>query len=201
MVYLTLNSVQLVKYITYMTQNGDYVAGHSIFKGRDIKANQILTDGLIIQDASRGITFTARRFESKFEDNLLNLKDLSNESKEVVIISIPKELLETYEPKYFESYDSSSIILEDMGQYSSIYKDVYGNPTRMASLPSIYILGYINVQKDIFINNSTYAFDTYKRDINVSNLKPILEKRYEKILGLRKRIIDSVNTEVKDLER
>lgn len=195
-----MDSIQLVKYITYMSQNGDYVAGHSIFKGRDVKPNQILTDGLIIHDASIGLPFTTRRFESKFEDNLLNLKDLSDVSKEVVIISIPKELLETYESRYFESCDSSSIILEKMDQYSIFYKDVYANPTRMAKLPAIYILGYLNVQKDIFINNSNYAFDTYKRDINVSKLKHILEKKYEKILRLRKKGIDSVNTRVKDYE-
>ncbi len=184
-----------------MSQNGDYVAGHSIFKGRDVKPKEILTNGLIIQDASRGLPFTTRRFESNFEDNLLNLKDLTDVSEEVVIIiSIPKELLENYEPRYFESYDSSSIILEKMEQYSSLYKDVYGNPTRMAKLPAIYILGYLNVQKDIFINNDNYAFNTYKRDINVSNLKPVLEKKYEKILRLRKMDINSVNTRVKDYE-
>ena len=164
-----------------MTQNGDYVAGHSIFKGRDVNANQILTDGLIIYDTSRAIPSTARRFELKFEDNLIILKDLSNESeKEVIIISIPNELLKTYDSKYFESCDSSSIILEDMEQYSSLYRDIYGNPTRMVKLPSIYILGYINVQKDIFIYNSNYAFDSNKRTINVSNLKPILEKNMKK---------------------
>ena len=109
-------------------------------------------------------------------------------------------MLEIYESRYFESYDSSSIILENMDQYSSLYKDAYGNPTRMAKLPAIYILGYLNVQKDIFINNSNYAFDSYKRDINVSNLKLILEKKYEKILRLRKKGINSVNTRVKDYE-
>ncbi len=196
-----MNSTQLVKYITYMTQNGDYVAGHSIFKGRDVTANQILTDGLIIHDASRGIPSTARRFELKFEDNLMSLKDLSNVSeKEVVIISIPNELLKTYDSRYFESCDSSSIILEDMGQYSSLYRGVYGNPTGMVKLPSIYILGYINAQKDIFIYNSNYAFASNKRAINVSNLKPILERKYEKILGLRKNG-DSVNTRTRDFER
>lgn len=65
-----------------MVQNGYYVAGHSIFKGRNVKANQILTDGLIIQDSSRGLPSTSRRFEAKFKDNLLNLKDLSNVSAE-----------------------------------------------------------------------------------------------------------------------
>lgn len=195
-----MNIIQLVKYITYMTQNGDYVAGHSIFKGRDVKANQILIDGLIIHDAARGISFTSRRFESKFEDNFLNLKDLSHVSEEVIIISIPNELLKTYESSYFESFDSSSIILEEMGQYSSIYKDVYGNPTRMVRLPSIYILGYINVQEGKFINNSNYAFDANKRDISISKLKPILEKKYKKILELQKKSIDSENTREKDLE-
>lgn len=194
---LTLNSSQLVKYITYMTQNGDYVAGHSIFKSRDVKANQILTNGLIIHDVSRGIPHTTRRFETKIEDNLSNLKDLYSVSEEVIIISIPNELLKTYESRYFESCDSSSIILEETGQYSNLYKDVYGNPTRIARLPAIYILGYINVQKDIFINNSNYAFSTDKRDINISNLKPILRKKYEKIL----RGMGSVNTDVNDLER
>lgn len=195
-----MNITQLVKYITYMTQNGDYVAGHSIFKGRDVKANQILTDGLIIHDAARGIPFTSRRFEAKFEDNLLNLKDLSHVSEEVIIVSIPNELLKTYESRYFESYDSSSIILEDIGQYSSIHKDVYGNPTKMVRLPSIYILGYINLQKDIFVNNCNYAFDANKRDISISKLKPILEKKYKKILELQKKSIDSENTREKDLE-
>lgn len=80
-----------------MTQNGDYVAGHSIFKSRDVKANQILTDGLIIHDVSRGIPHTTRRFETKIEDNLSNLKDLYSVSEEVIIISIPNELLKTYE--------------------------------------------------------------------------------------------------------
>lgn len=196
-----MDITQLVKYITYMTQNGDYVAGHSIFKGRDVKANQILTDGLIIHDAARGIPFTSRRFESKFEDNLLNLKDLSHVSEEVIIVSIPNELLKTYESRYFESYDSSSIILEDMGQYSSIHKDVYGNPTKMVRLPSIYILGYINLRKDIFVNNCNYAFDANKRDISISNLKPILDKKYKKILGLGERRINSGNTRENDLER
>ena len=180
-----------------MAQNGDYVAGHSIFKGRDVKANQILTDGLTIHDASRGIPHTTRRFETKIEDNLSNLKDLSNVSEEVIIISIPNELLKTYESRYFESCDSSSIILEETGQYSSLYIDVYGNPTRIARLPAIYILGYINVQKDIFINNSNYAFSTDKRDINISNLKPILRRKYEKML----RGTCSVNTDLNDLER
>ena len=195
-----MNSIQLVKYITYMMQNGDYVAGHSIFKGRDIKANQILTDGLIVHDESIGIPFTSRKFEPEFEDNLLNFKDLSDVSEEIVIISIPKELLENYESRYFESCDSSSIILENMGQYSNLYKDVYGNPTKMARLPAIYILGYLNVKEDTFIGNSNYAFDADKRDINVSNLKPILEKKYEKLLQLRKRQNDRVNTREKNYQ-
>ena len=72
-----------------MAQNGDYVAGHAIFKDRNVNANQTLKDGLIIHDASRGIPSTARRFELKFEDNLMSLKDLSNVAeKEVVIIKL-----------------------------------------------------------------------------------------------------------------
>ena len=185
-----------------MAQNGDYVAGHAIFKDRNVNANQTLKDGLIIHDASRGIPSTARRFELKFEDNLMSLKDLSNVAeKEVVIISIPNELLKTFDSRYFESCDSSSIVLEDMGQYSSFHRDIYGNPTRMAKLPSIYILGYINAQEDIFTYNSNYAFDSDKRAINVSNLKPILEKKYEKVLESMKKNSDSVNTKEKDFER
>ncbi len=169
--------------------------------GRGVNASQILANGLIIQDAARGIPFTARRFESKFEDNLISLKDLFDVSeKEVVIISIPNELLKTYESKHFESCDSSSIVLEDMGQYSSICKDIYGNPTRMARLPSIYILGYVDVQRDIFIYNPNYAFDFNKRKTNVSILRPILEKKYAKILDSTKRINNSVNDKSEDLD-
>ena len=94
-----------------MIQNGNYVAGHSIFEGRNVKANKILTEGLDIHDASKGIPFTARKFEPEFEDNILNLKDLSNVGKEVAIISIPMELLKNYESRYFESFNISSIIL------------------------------------------------------------------------------------------
>lgn len=46
-----------------------------------------------------------------------------------------------------------------------------------------------------------YAFDTSKRDINVSKLKPILERKYEEILKSSKMIIDNVNIKEKDLER
>ena len=71
----------------------------------------------------------------------------------------------------------------------------------MAKLPSIYILGYINAQEDIFTYNSNYAFDSDKRAINVSNLKPILEKKYEKVLESMKKNSDSVNTKEKDFDR
>lgn len=46
-----------------------------------------------------------------------------------------------------------------------------------------------------------YAFHTSKRDINVSKLKPTLERKYEEILKSRKMIIDNVDIEEKDLER
>lgn len=180
-----MNTIQLVKNITYMVQNGDYVAGHAIFKGRKNSVtapDKILKEGFMIQDAFRGLPFTSRRFESKFEDCLCNLTDLSeNSSKAVVIISIPNELLSTYDKRYFSSCDSSSIVLELTGEESEDYKDIYGIPTKIAILPSIYVLGYLDVQKNIFIKNPNYAFDSYNKDSNISKLKLILDKRYEKI--------------------
>lgn len=86
----------------------------------------------------------------------------------------------------------------NMDQYSEFYTDVYGNPTRMAKLPSIYILGYLDVQKGIFINNTSYAFGTYKRDKNIAKLRTILDKKYEEIL---KRNSSKSVSNREDLER
>lgn len=180
-----MDTIQLVKNIIYMVQNDDYVVGHAILKGRETSVNtpdQILREGLIIQDASSGISFTSRRFESDFEDCLINLTDLSeNSSGNVVIVSIPQELLLPYDSRCFNSCDSSSIVLEITGEESQDYKDIDGIPTKIAILPSIYILGYLDVQKNTFIKNPNYAFDDNKA-ISISNLKPTFDKRYEKIL-------------------
>lgn len=107
---------------------------------------------------------------------------IEDTSNAVIIISIPKELLSTYEAKYFKSYNNTSIVLESTDKYSSDYTDVYGNPTKIAILPQIYILGYLDVQKDIFIENPTYAFNVSNKDITISKLKPLLDKRYEELL-------------------
>lgn len=57
-----MNAIQLVKYIIYMVQNGDYAAGHAIFNRNETVANnlpnKILKEGLTIQDASCGLSFT-----------------------------------------------------------------------------------------------------------------------------------------------
>ena len=147
-----MNTIQLVHNITNMVQNGDYVAGHSILNGRDTSKNspnRILEEGFMIQDLSRGLPSTSRCFESSFEDSLLNLSDLSkNSSGVVIIISIPKELLSSYDPQYFDSYDCSSIVLEPTGEDSEDYKNTDGTPTKIAMLPSIYILGYLDVNKE-----------------------------------------------------
>lgn len=181
-----MNTIQLVKNITYMVQNGDYVAGHAIFKGRDTFSNipdKILKEGFTIQDASRGLPSTSRCFESDFEECLFNLNDLSeNSTGTVLIIAIPKELLSSYDSRYFDSFDCSSIVLELTGKNSNHYRDIYGNPTKIAVLPSIYVLGYLDVQKDTFVKNPNYAFDNDNKDMNIFNLKPTLDKKYEKIL-------------------
>ena len=178
-----MNTIQLAKNIAYMVQNGYYVAGHAIFADRNVLPKKILEEGFIIQDASKGISFTARYFESTFDDCLNNLFDLSkNSSGSVVIISIPKELLSSYEPKYFDSFDNTSILLELTGKCSDCYKDIHGVPTKLALLPSIYVLGYLNVQEDIFVKNPNYAFQIDSKNISISHLKSILDKRYEKIL-------------------
>lgn len=98
----------------------------------------------------------------------------------IIIISIPKEVLSNYESKYFTSYNNTSILLELTGEVSSDYKDVYGIPTDIALLPSIFILGYLDIQKDVFIENFDYAFNDNIRERNISKLRPIFDKKYEK---------------------
>ena len=167
-----------------MVQNDNYVLGHAIFKGRDTfgdLAKKILKEGFKIEDVSRGIKFTARSFEPIYEECLENLRDLSiNSSGSVIIISIPKYLLSNYDSRLFDSCDSSSVLLELTGETSNIYKDIFGNPTKVALLPSMYVLGYFDVQQDIFVENQNYAFRN--NNINIYNLKLTLDKRYEEIL-------------------
>lgn len=181
-----MNRIELVRYIISMVQNGDYVCGHSIFDGRGNPiniVNKILNDGLIIEDASRGLAHTSRMFEYEFKECLENFTDLCvNSSGFLIILAIPKELLENYESRYFYSCDSSSIVLEFTGENSKCYKDAYGNPTKIAKLSPMYILGYFDVKRDIFIKNTDYAFDTYKKSKNISNLKATLDDKYEKML-------------------
>lgn len=182
-----MNSIQLAKNITYIVQNGDYVAGHAIFNRSDIidnnLPNKILKEGLTIQDASCGLLFTSRYFSLPYEECLHNLRSfIEDTSSAVIIISIPKELLSNYDSNDFTSCDSTSILLELTGEVSNDYKDVYGNPTNIALLPPIFILGYLDIQKDIFIENPNYAFNDNFRDVNISKLKPIFDKKYERIL-------------------
>lgn len=182
-----MNKVQLAQNITYMLQNGDYVAGHAIFNRENIidnnLPNKILKEGLIVQDASCGLSFTTRYFRLPYEECIYNLNFfIEDTSNAVIIISIPKELLSDYEPKYFKSCNNTSILLELTNEISNDYKDIYGNPTNIALLPSAFILGYLDVQKDTFIETPSYAFNDNIRNINISKLKPILDKKYEKIL-------------------
>ncbi len=181
-----MDKIHLLKSITYMLQNGDYVAGHAIFEVRDTSIDlpdKILKEGLIIQDASSGLSFTSRYFRLPYEECLYNLQCfIEDTSNAVIIISISYELLSSYESKYFKSYNNTSILLELTGEVSKDYKDVYGVPTKIAVLPSIYILGYLDVQKDIFVENPNYGFYSYNKEMNIFNLKPILDKRYQKIL-------------------
>lgn len=180
-----MNAIQLVKYIIYMVQNGDYAAGHAIFNRNETVANnlpnKILKEGLTIQDASRGLSFTTRYFSLPYEECLYNLSAFMEDTTyAIIIISIPKEVLSNYESKYFTSYNNTSILLELTGEVSSDYKDVYGIPTDIALLPSIFILGYLDIQKDVFIENSDYAFNDNIRERNISKLRPIFDKKYEK---------------------
>lgn len=94
----------------------------------------------------------------------------------------------SYNLKYFDSCNNSSIVLESTGKESKYYKDIFGNPTKIALLPSIYVLGYINIQENIFIKNPNYGFDSDRKQ-NIINLKSILDKRYEKILKEKESIL------------
>lgn len=184
-----MDKIQLVKNITYMVRNGDYVAGHSIFKVREVRQSlknlpdKILKEGLIIHDASRGLSHTSREFEAEFEDNLSSLDDFAEYSSgSVIIIVIPKELLSTYNSKYFSSYNSSSIVLEFTDKDSEYYEDVYGNPTKIAILPPIYVFGYFDAQKNIFVKNPNFAFDNDNKEISIINIKPMLDQKYKEML-------------------
>lgn len=181
-----MNSIQLAENISSMVNNGYYIMGHAIFLGRGdfhFISNKILNEGILIQDSTKGISFTARYFESEYSDCVYNLLDLAkNSAGSVVVIAIPGELLSYYDSKYFESCDKTSILLEDTSKFSDCYSDIFGNPTSIALLPSIYILGYLDVQQDFFIENSNFAFKCNVRNKNVSELKPLLDKKYEKIL-------------------
>jgi len=129
-----MNTTQLAKNIAHMVSNGDYIAGHSIFVGREnheALPNKILKEGLIIEDVAQGLSFTARKFEPIFEDCLENILDLSeNSSSFVVIISIPGKLILPYNPHFFDSCNNSSIVLEPTGKESAYYKDIFGKPTK-----------------------------------------------------------------------
>lgn len=56
---------------------------------------------------------------------------IEDTSSAVIIISIPKELLSTYESKYFKACNNTSILLELTVGVSSDYEDIYGNPTNI----------------------------------------------------------------------
>jgi len=62
------------------------------------------------------------------------------------------------------------------------YKNIDGTPTKIAILPPIYILGYLDIRKDTFIKNPQFAFDNSNKVTYLSHLKPILDKKYEKVL-------------------
>lgn len=181
-----MNTVELAESLTQMVGNGDYVAGHSIFIGRgdgNLIINKILSEGFIIHDSKRGLPFTSRYFQNDYASSLHSLLDLVRVSLGiVVIIKIPGELLSDYDSKYFESYSSTSILLQDTGRKSDYCTDVYGNPTSMALLPNSYILGYLDCKKDMFIENPNFAFYDDIRNDNVSNIKPKLDKKYRKMI-------------------
>lgn len=170
-----------------MVENEDYIAGHAIFN-RDncinyTLPNKILKEGLIIQDDSYGIAFTSRRFNLPYEECLYNLCSFINDTvNAIVILCIPKELLSHYDSKYFICCSNTSIVLESTDKLSSDYHDIYGNPTHIAILPSIFILGYFDVQKNTFVENTNYKFKDNFRSANISKLKPYLDKKYEAIL-------------------
>lgn len=177
-----INIQKLAKWITYLVQNNNDVLGHAIFKGRDNSDNlseKILREGLRVEDESQGLRFTSRSFESTYQECLENIRDLSISSDgHVIIIAIPRYLLTNYDSQLFSSYDSSSILLEPTGETSNLYKDIDGNPTKVAILPSIYILGYFDGKQDLFIENPRYAFSN---NIDISNLKLNLDKKYEEM--------------------
>lgn len=60
--------------------------------------------------------------------------------------------------------------------------DIDGNPTKIALLPSLYLLGYLAVQKDIFIENPNYAFSKVNKNMTISTLKSIFDCRYQKVI-------------------
>lgn len=182
-----MNTIELAEYIAYLIQNGNYVAGHAIFNRNDKVDNylpdKILQEGLIIQDASVGLSFTTRYFRLPYEECLFNLRAfIEDTSSAVIIISIPKELFSSYNKENFKSYNSTSILLELTGEVSKDYEDVYGNPTNIALLPPMYILGYLDTQNNIFIENSNYGFSDDTKKINIDTLKPTLDKKYVQIL-------------------
>ena len=78
-----MNTIELAESLTQMVKSGDYVAGHSIFIGRgdgNLIVNKILSEGFIIHDSKRGLSFTSRCFQDDYESSLHNLLDLVRES-------------------------------------------------------------------------------------------------------------------------
>ena len=182
-----MNIINLARKIATEVENNNYVAGHAIFVDRDkyfgASVNKILTEGMLIQDASKGISFTSRRFEPVFEECLENLKYFAESSTgTVIIINIPGDLIKFYDKHCFESLDSSSIVLEPTGKLSNYYKDMYGNPTHIALLPTQFLEGYLNVSENLFVENPNYAFSSKNRDSNIAAFKFLLDDRYENIL-------------------
>lgn len=181
-----MNNVQLARKIADEVKKGNYVAGHAIFRGRkeffEVTPDKILIEGLNIQDASKGVPFTSRRFDELFEECLDDLCDLAkNSSNAVVIINIPGELIMSYDKNCFTSLDSSSILLEPTDKLSDYYTDAYGKPTHIALLPSQYIEGYLDVNENLFIGNPNYAFNNDDRQLNISILRTLFDNKYEKI--------------------
>lgn len=183
-----MNYTEIISYIIKMLENGDYVAGHSIWDRTEYidktLPNKILNEGLIIQDASCGLLFTSLPFRPKYKECLDQMKFslIQYTSSAVIILSIPGELLSNYDDKFFKSRTCTSLLLELTDELSTNYKDIYGNPTAMAILPPMFILGYYDIEKEIFIVNPNYGFNDDNRAINISNLKPILDAKYEKVV-------------------
>jgi len=166
-------TISLNEFMESFNGEQNYFYGHGTGRMGGNVAKSILQQGLINEGTRlehTAVGLSPNHTETKNE--LLNWGHLN--SKHVVVIEIPKQLVDNYKRhKFINSMNSHDIILEPR-------KNMYGDEGSI--IPTGFIRGYVDAENQTFVENPNFLFNGENREVNMQNTQKQLDVKYAEVV-------------------